>query len=137
MSMDAARLAAIRAREQAATPGPWTHRPQTWPADAHSGACILHDVVAPFGTGPALISIALCRAVGVGMDRRGADAAFIAAARSDVPDLLAEIERLRTTAAALYDEARYARDVLYQHGFRWAGDVTPYPDNPYREPTAK
>lgn len=75
-----AALAAIRAREQAATPGPWTlwhrtkHAADVQAASPNSvGGTILHTI-APCWAGP--------------------DAEFIAHARTDVPRLLDALERV-------------------------------------------
>lgn len=85
---------AIRAREQAATPGPWI---DSGPGNIHE-----HVIRDQGGRGTALCN------------RSAADAAFIAAARADVPALLsaleqrdADIERLQVTAAR---NARRAQD---------------------------
>ena len=78
-------LAAIKALADAATPGPWSY-----------------TTVKPYATAPASESVAYVSpemmfgdSVGGGYVDRVADAAFIAAARTAVPALLAEVERLR------------------------------------------
>ncbi len=81
----------IRAREQAATPGPWQS----------DGAEI-------YGTLGGVLMIDLW--VGETLDienqqRSNADAAFMADARSAVPELLAEVDRLRARVAELEGEA--------------------------------
>lgn len=77
-------LAAIQAREAAATPGPWAIE---WDEDD------VTDTPFPVSLGP----------IGY-LEHRGkreqADAEFIAAARADVPALLAEVHRLRAELAA-------------------------------------
>jgi hypothetical protein len=75
-------LDAIRARVDAATDGPWFVDDQgfcTTPGDSFS-----RFITAPYHE----------------LDILPEDAEFIAAARSDVPALLAEIERLRSVVAA-------------------------------------
>lgn len=78
-------LAAIEARATAATPGPWTashrHVHGTPDNDEQSGLGLEIE-------GPP-------QASGRGQFARGADATFIAAAREDVPALVAEVRRLR------------------------------------------
>lgn len=79
-------LAAIRARADAATPGDWE-------------ATNNHRILGP---PPALPSHSLPRDLNpVAEAGNYADALFIAAARTDVPALLAEVERLTAGAAAL------------------------------------
>lgn len=83
-------LAAIKAREHAATPGPWTveARPHRIDVDGPDGGWILRayadsgePFMEPFDDDdfPAVV----------------ADAEFVAHARMDVPRLVAEVERLR------------------------------------------
>lgn len=85
--MDKHRLSAIKARMSAATPGPWVTDHEfglVLPRGASRGhviATLDHEDVCDTG---------------------GADLAFIAAAREDVKDLVAEVERL----AAALDAAR-------------------------------
>lgn len=79
--MDEKRLAEIRARVEAATPGPWKgdtgqHPPYPQVVRAPVPVNAMTDVVAT-------------------VTRFQGDQAFIAHARTDVPDLLAEVERLR------------------------------------------
>lgn len=92
------RLAEIRAREQAATPGPWKdyveHGFNGWKSYA-TGSYKLESTspeVAPYQV--ALVE-GYSRGEPTTRRQRKLDAAFIAAARQDVPDLLAEVERLR------------------------------------------
>ncbi len=82
--MDQTRLDAIRARCEAATPGKWKHDKQ---------AVYVHVP----GLGYMKIASGL----------EAEDAAFIAHARADVPDMLAEIERL-TAALNLLESDRDA-----------------------------
>lgn len=79
---------AIRARVDAATPGPWTAITNNGRKD---GIGVVGQL-AKRGTGEAIAVFA-----GVGGNRH-ADATFTAHAREDVPALLAEIERLRCEA---------------------------------------
>lgn len=78
-------LAAIRARCEAATEGPWTVRQYGSPTLGGGEFISGYGVVGPFQRGEQF-------------DSR-ADAAFIAHARTDIPALLAEVERLRGDAA--------------------------------------
>lgn len=80
MTQDAARRAAIQARCEAATPGEWTCQP-----DADPPWWYVED--------------AQERLVGDWM--KPADAAFIAAARADVPDLLAALTAAEAANARL------------------------------------
>lgn len=82
-------LDAIRARVDGATPGMW----YWWPLDPRP-----HFQVGPTESAPV--------AEVYGPTERGADAEFIAHARTDVPALLAEVERLREEL----DQTRAARD---------------------------
>ena len=79
------RLVAIRARCEAATPGPW-----------FSNAGLLVDVAAP---GKANDGQTVCRMPGGAASRSSHDADFIAHAREDVPWLLAEIALLAKRSA--------------------------------------
>lgn len=87
-------LAAIEERADAATPGPWRI------SRLRDGSDLVMSDGAPAGV------VADCR------DERGfngdPDATFIAAARSDVPALLAEVRRLRASIAAFSDTAECA-----------------------------
>lgn len=79
------RLAGIRARVEAASPGPWcTDESEIYQGTEYiAGAEWIGDT---------------CRTYG---DGGRADAQFIAAARTDVPDLLAEVARLQRRVAEL------------------------------------
>jgi hypothetical protein len=87
-------LDAIRARVDAATDGPW-HRVDDFEEDGQAFSEVLGGGV------PGSMSehqILICQHF---LNKRsGADAEFIAAARADVPVLLAEVERLRALVAA-------------------------------------
>ena len=104
------RIAEMRTREQAATPGPWYPRHRatdcTPDDDERSGLGLEVD-----GPPEAMLR---------GQFARAADAAFIAAARADVPDLLAEVERLR---AAL--EAAKPKRPDYGPGTIWTHEGPP------------
>ncbi|MDH6116865.1 hypothetical protein ABH930_000284 [Kitasatospora sp. GAS204A] len=80
--------AAIRAREAAATKGPW------W-ADSHEIYSGPHDI-------PGLGEWVAETCVADELERSEANAHFVASARTDVPALLAEVDRLR----AERDQAR-------------------------------
>ena len=99
--MSADRLAAIEARADSATPGPWLQDGPWWT-----------DLVGPEPTAlPCVVDVDRALVVfppdatDVGMKRpedRAANMAFIAAAREDVPWLVSEVERLeRWKAEAL------------------------------------
>lgn len=80
-------LEAIKARCEAATPGPWSLRTRNAEPAIVSDSTGLEVARQPRGNAPLLD-----------------DAAFISAARADVPALVAEVERLRDEAlAALRD----------------------------------
>ena len=76
-------LDAIEARANAATAGPW-HPHTTYPHTVWQG-----DM---YGEDPGMISTTLAQEI-------VADAKFIAAARTDVPALVAEVRRLRAVLA--------------------------------------
>jgi len=90
--MDQTRLDAIRARCEAATPGPWTLKKDGRYEDHDECRIDLPDD-----------NIELCRYE---------NGEFIAHARTDVPDLLAEIARLTADLAAMTTERDEARDKL-------------------------
>jgi len=81
--MDAKYFAEIKAREQAATPGPWEYfdcANEIW-SIAHK--TVTNDDTVIGGT------------EGEGISINKPDAAFIAHARTDIPALIAEVERLQ------------------------------------------
>jgi hypothetical protein len=84
-------LEAIRARAEAATPGPWE---ASSAPDYPQGNTLGWDVMAA------------PRCVVAGAPLPQNDAAFIAHSREDVPKLLAEVERLRSVEQAAH---RYVR----------------------------
>lgn len=89
------RLADIEARCQAATPGPW---------QTDSDSCCL------YGTDePGMLGTWLMTSLG-GPDGTPQDGAFIAAARADVPDLVAEVRRLRAFIEGLMGDECTAFD---------------------------
>ena len=87
------RLAEIRARAEAATEGPWE---ATW-EEGDDWWSITGAPQRVGADGP----WALCPEVATSDARDPADATFIAHARTDVPDLVAEIERLRELYSAM------------------------------------
>lgn len=94
--MTDAELAAIRERCEAATPGPWVYdagdewQPKFGPFDDTGAGIVSEDRMREIVIGGHQDEQG--GAVGVILNR---DAEFIAAARSDVPALLDEVERLR------------------------------------------
>jgi len=107
-------LDAIKARCEAATAGPW-HWSGDYPSDApcpHGTDWTDHGPDLTSSTDPVITSSGYDAS---SLDVSDADAEFIAAARSDVPALLAEIERLE----ALLDEAGR------RWGFVWVRPMTP------------
>jgi hypothetical protein len=107
-------LAEIAARAEAATPGPWR-------ADSSE----IYQGDDEYKPDPAWIG-ETCRADDFEGSR--ADAAFIAAARTDVPALLAEVDRLRACNAKLErvsDEALSERDALHDRLDEMAAAVAP------------
>ncbi|WP_406735388.1 hypothetical protein OG508_28260 [Streptomyces sp. NBC_01108] len=82
------RLAGILARAAAATPGPWCN--DAW--EIYQGAEYVPGVSAWLGE--------TCRAVGYS-EQDQANAAFVAAARTDVPELVAAVQLLTAKVAGL------------------------------------
>lgn len=99
--MTEAELAAIEERANAATPGPWVAEPargkwsdgETHCAGIHVAGESWNEIVTTDGGvyGP-----------------NWPDAQFIAAARSDIPALVAEVKRLRAELAELREDAKDA-----------------------------
>lgn len=89
-------LQAIKARAEAATPGPWS---KAWMWDYR----VTGDGVFALGEGPTTYGATLAHAA----PQAERDAAFIAAARADVPALVAEVERLRAIVDAAPEYAAY------------------------------
>jgi hypothetical protein len=88
-------LAAIKQRAEKATPGPWFAHGATVspdPASDHHGWPPDPQCLAALNDGEYVAN-----------PNAGADAEFIAAARGDVPALLAEIERLRVALRVQYE----------------------------------
>lgn len=93
--MDEKRLAEIEARANAATPGPW--EPE------HRGV-----------VGNDVFIVEDC--VTAGWDAYRANQAFIATARTDVPDLVAEVRRLTAALATVTAEHAAALDAARREG---------------------
>ena len=105
------RLAEIRARAEAATPGPWEHgapSEMTFDEMRHEYAASLKATLDHFGgdyqnrvhgvyLGDSEVRVCI---TGIGRNSP-ANAVFIASARQDIGDLLAEIERLRAEVQRL------------------------------------
>ena len=85
--MDAKYFEEIKAREQTATPGPW-------------------NLEIKGNTVQSLSIIGICH----GMKPNNADAAFISHARTDIPALIAEVERLKKSNELFSEE----NHTLYQ-----------------------
>lgn len=98
--LDPKYLAEIKAREQAATPGPWKHEEEN----------------SEYVIGPNELNVCLIYRKDLG------DAAFIANARTDIPALVAEVERLKNCKCVdkcglvcllgKYDAMKAERDTL-------------------------
>jgi len=86
--MDEDELTAVRTRADAATPGPWQATPNL--GGVPNGVDICLD--------PCVIAVVHSDAEPTNL---AADTAFIAAARTDVPNLLGVVERLRAKVAAV------------------------------------
>lgn len=96
VGMTESELQAIEARANAATPGPWSETDDTG------------TVIACYCSGgPGVFAGEADPAVYGGNDR--ADFAFIAAARSDVPTLIAEVRRLQSIGNAQLEELHRLR----------------------------
>lgn len=103
------RLAAIEARCAAATPGPWTYRRgRAWYRGDGAGRVWTDDEPAAEGrvasdvddfVGPGIDTGCGC-CQGSHLFESGPDGYFIAAARADVPDLVAEVRRLQELVGA-------------------------------------
>ena len=89
--MTSEELAAIKARAEAATPGPWTTG-----AGKVEGGQVRELVIAP--NDDVIVAIAY-GGFGNPVDRTTEDRTFIAHARTDVSELIAEVERLRALIA--------------------------------------
>jgi hypothetical protein len=96
-------LDAIRARADAATPGPWMHATHTGRKDGVS----LVGQISKRGTGQAVAVLA-----DSDVRQRAKDAEFVAHAREDVPALVAEVERLRAANAHLIRNAEILADEI-------------------------
>jgi len=124
------RLSAIREREQAATEGPWGTN------GSDSPAC---DVEHAAGFALAYMASGYYRKRGVmEAEQQGvvcqlgtlvADARFMAAARTDVPDLLAEVERLRKELAEKEAEVDDKSEVGHAVGEAWMEEARRYAGN--------
>lgn len=102
-------LAAIRAREQMASKGPWTVEPRDvkyYPNTINQPPVITPDLIATDGDNPFLGAYV----IGPPEPSRGhyyvRDAVFMAEARQDVPDLLAHIAHLESVIRGYRDILR-------------------------------
>lgn len=87
---DQAWIAEVRARAEKATPGPWTRVPQTQGGDMIAREYETGNQMNPKG----LRMIAFMMARGNSLKEDEANATLIAHARTDIPRLLSEIDRL-------------------------------------------
>lgn len=87
-------LAEIEARASAATPGPWVCRSE----DGYD-----YDVIDPSGR-RVFSDGSACGEYGADIDLDGPDAAFIMAARTDVPRLVAALREAMKMAVDLFGE---------------------------------
>lgn len=120
--MNQSRLDAIRARCEAATPGPW---------EAVNKSVRLAGVVCEFSWGkeaPDGHNGGICNCLGASYGAKKNDpvneqargnAAFIAASRTDVPDLLAEVERLQAENEQLRNENVLCKNALLEMKARY------------------
>ncbi|MFE1192890.1 hypothetical protein ACFW6E_08825 [Streptomyces olivaceoviridis] len=92
-------LDAIQTRANAATPGPWCT--DSW--EIYQGT--------EYEPGLSMWIGETCRGTS-SLEQDRADAAFVAAARTDVPALVAEVHRLRARVAELEEAGTYARSAL-------------------------
>ncbi len=106
--MNQADLDAMRARAEAAEAGPWTwSKIQESAQFGHVPAAVRHVWQAPQGR--TTLFVATCDSANTDND---SNAAFISAARTDVPALLDAYEELRTLARELAVESGAAVDAL-------------------------
>ena len=114
-------LEAVRARAEAAHPGPWTHGNPTswiWGPSEKGGVTHVADIRGwGYLTGHGHGALALSQEEALA--RQAATGAFIAHARTDIPALLDEVERLRedlearqSVAAAAVRDQRDTGDAL-------------------------
>lgn len=109
-------LTAIQARVDAATPGPWTEHRK---AERIEDGKAVYASVVKAGAQDIAYDISRAKVTRLPQDRyspeRSFDAAFIAAARSDIPALIREVQALRSRLATVtgavkeWQEARKAR----------------------------
>ena len=117
--MSEARLAEIEARERAATPGPW----RRWVGKLTQSVSVMQgtgrdEVVHWTGFDNSHLS-----------GNRRANGAFIAHARQDVPELTAEVRRLRNELAAMKDRGCESCPTDQRCGTcgRWDGSLAHLP----------
>lgn len=110
--MDAERIEAIRGRVEAAIEGPWDRHDFGYAGEQEPSSIVVHTGKFDWEAvrdGETVIA-------GMGWDaQENANAEFIAHARTDVPDLLAEVERLEDLHGKVYSSWMHAlneRDAL-------------------------
>lgn len=89
-------LAEIKAREQSATPGPWTV-----------------DGLYVKAAGVHLADMEWLAETDAEWAQMSADAQFVAHTRQDVPALLAEVERLRAELTEIHGDIRFCLKVIF------------------------
>jgi hypothetical protein len=104
LQMTHAELQAIRARLNSASDGPWSVRRIPNSYDSQAGDRYTHPCVRGFRVPRRLYDLA--------WQQVEADAEFMASARQDIPNLVAEVEHVRSTLK----ECREALDELLQRG---------------------
>lgn len=105
--LTAEQLLAIKARAKAATPGPWTDKTRDFEGiDGYGWET--HPTVEANGK-----TVCVIYEREIDEDKDEADAAFIAAAREDVPALLEEVERLEDEVSSLEQELKFSDETEY------------------------
>jgi hypothetical protein len=99
--MNQEKLNEIKKREEAATPGPWGVAKYSWSVVDHR-------------------NVIVSQVFGTSLSRRSADEEFIAHAREDIPELVAEVERLR---AGLEEIVNHPAKTLRVNSENYSTDV--------------
>lgn len=112
--LTAEQLAAIKARADAATTGPWVDKLRDFEGVDGYGL-ESHPTVEANGK-----TVCIFYEREIDDDNDEADATFIASAREDIPALLAEVERLRTDVARLRARLRWLSKCAFKDTNRCA-----------------